>query len=115
MIKKIFQQYWGDFFAFGAGVLFTLAFAPFDYAYLVILALSLLFACWQGISPRRALLRGYLFGLGEFGLGVSWVYVSIHDFGGAGIASAGALTTLFVAFWAVFPACLLYTSPSPRD
>ncbi len=108
MIKKIFQQYWGDFFAFGAGVLFTLAFAPFDYAYLAILALSLLFACWQGISPRRALLRGYLFGLGEFGLGVSWVYVSIHDFGGAGIASAGALTTLFVAFWAVFPALAGY-------
>ncbi|MEI6707077.1 MAG: apolipoprotein N-acyltransferase [Methylococcales bacterium] len=108
MIKKFFQQYWGDFFAFGAGVLFTLAFAPFDYAYLAILALSLLFACWQGISPRRALLRGYLFGLGEFGLGVSWVYVSIHDFGGAGIASAGALTTLFVAFWAVFPALAGY-------
>ena len=108
MIKKIFQRYWGDFFAFGAGVLFTLAFAPFDYAYLSILALSLLFACWQDISPRRALLRGYLFGLGEFGLGVSWVYVSIHDFGGAGIASAGALTTLFVAFWAVFPALAAY-------
>ena len=108
MIKKIFQRYWGDFFSFGAGVLFTLAFAPFDYAYLAILALSLLFACWQDISPRRALLRGYLFGLGEFGLGVSWVYVSIHDFGGAGIASAGALTTLFVAFWAVFPALAGY-------
>ena len=108
MIKKIFQRYWGDFFAFGAGVLFTLAFAPFNYAYLAILALSLLFACWQNISPRRALLRGYLFGLGEFGLGVSWVYVSIHDFGGAGIASAGALTTLFVAFWAVFPALAAY-------
>ncbi len=108
MIKKIFQRYWGDFFAFGAGVLFTLAFAPFDYAYLAILALSLLFACWQDISPKRALLRGYLFGLGEFGLGVSWVYVSIHDFGGAGIASAGALTTLFVAFWAVFTALAGY-------
>jgi apolipoprotein N-acyltransferase len=108
VIKKIFLSYWGDFFAFGAGVLFTLGFAPFDYAYLAILALSLLFGCWHDISPKRALLRGYLFGLGEFGLGVSWVYVSIHDFGHAGIASAGALTALFVAFWAVFPALAGY-------
>jgi apolipoprotein N-acyltransferase len=108
VIKKIFQQYWGDFFALGAGILFTLAFAPFDYVYFAILALTILFACWQDISPRRALLRGYLFGLGQFGLGVSWVYVSIHDFGKASIASSGVMTAFFVAFWAIFPAFAAY-------
>jgi apolipoprotein N-acyltransferase len=108
VIKRIFQSCWGEFFALAAGVLFTLAFAPFDYAYLAILALTVLFACWQDVSVKRVLLRGYLFGLGQFGLGVSWVYVSIHDFGGAGIASAGTLTALFVAFWAMFPALAAY-------
>ena len=93
-----------------AGILFTLAFSPFDYPYLAPLALSLLFASWQNTTPRRALLRGYLFGLGSFGLGVSWVYISIHDFGGAHWLSSGLLTVLFFGFWAVFPALAGYFS-----
>lgn len=91
-----------------AGVLYTLAFAPFDFAYLAPPALLILFACWQNATPLRAFLRAYLFGLGSFGLGVSWVYISIHDFGNAGVLIAGALTTLFVAFWALFPALAAY-------
>jgi apolipoprotein N-acyltransferase len=103
------KNHW-DLLAALAGILFTLAFAPFDYPYLAPLALSLLFASWQNITPRRALLRGYLFGLGSFGLGVSWVYISIHDFGGANWLSSGLLTALFFGFWALFPALAGYFS-----
>jgi apolipoprotein N-acyltransferase len=103
------KNYW-DLLATIAGILFTLAFAPFDYAYLALLALSLLFASWRNITPRRALLRGYLFGLGSFSLGVSWVYISIHDFGKANMLSSGLLTCLFVGFWALFPALAGYLS-----
>ena len=90
------SNYW-DIFSALAGLLFTLAFAPFDCSYLALLALSLLFASWQNTTPKRAFLRGYLFGLGSFGLGVSWVYISIHDFGGANWLNSGLLTGLF--FW----------------
>lgn len=93
-----------------AGVLLTLAFAPFDYSYAAILGLTFLFASWQGISPCRALLRGFLFGLGAFGLGVSWIYVSIHDMGHASVAESTALTAVFVALWALFPALAGYFS-----
>ena len=103
------KNHW-DLLAALAGILFTLAFSPFDYPYLAPLALSLLFASWQNTTPRRALLRGYLFGLGSFGLGVSWVYISIHDFGGANWLSSGLLTVLFFGFWAVFPALAGYFS-----
>jgi len=103
------SKYW-DFFALIAGILFTLAFAPFDYAFLAPIALIILFASWRQVTPGRALLRGYLFGLGSFGLGVSWVYISIHDFGRAGVLSSGALTSLFVMFWALFPALAGYIS-----
>lgn len=103
------KNYW-DLLAALAGILFTLAFSPFDYPYLAPLALSLLFASWQNTTPRRALLRGYLFGLGSFGLGVSWVYISIHDFGGANWLSSGLLTVLFFGFWALFPALAGYFS-----
>jgi apolipoprotein N-acyltransferase len=101
---------YGDVLALGAGILFTLAFSPFDYAYLAPVALAGLFASWQTIPPERAALRGYLFGLGSFGLGVSWVYISIHDFGGANSAGSAALTGLFVGFWALFPALAGYLS-----
>ena len=103
------SRYW-DFSAPIAGVLFTLAFAPFDYAYLALLALVFLFASWQAVSAKRAALRGYLFGVGAFGSGVSWVYISMHDFGGAGVLAASTLTALFVAFWALFPALAAYVS-----
>ncbi|GAB6140032.1 apolipoprotein N-acyltransferase [Methylosoma difficile] len=91
-----------------AGVLFTLAFAPFDFAYFAPLSLSLLFAAWRNTSPLQAAWRGYCFGLGMFGLGVSWVYVSIHDFGGASMAVAVLMSAVFCAFWAIFPALAGY-------
>lgn len=93
-----------DAFALAGGLLFTLAFAPFNLAYLAPLALMLLFASWQHAGAPRAMLRGYLFGLASFGLGVSWVYISIHDFGGTDRFSAIAITVLFVLFWSLFPA-----------
>jgi apolipoprotein N-acyltransferase len=111
---KIKSNIIGDMLAAIAGILFTLAFAPFDYPYLAPLALSFLFASWEGISPQRALLRGFLFGLGSFGLGVSWVYISIHDFGGVNELSAGLLTCFFCSFWALFPALAGYISVKIR-
>jgi len=109
---------WRDAFSLIAGLLFTWSFAPFGYALLAPIALILLFASWLHTGPFRAMLRGYLFGLGSFGSGVSWVFVSIHDYGHAGVFSAGALTLLFVAFWALFPAlagCLAVVTRSTKS
>ena len=111
---RISSNHCWDLLAAIAGVLFTLAFAPFDYAFLALAALSLLFASWQHSTPGRALWRGYLFGLGAFGLGVSWVYISMHDFGGANRLSSGLLTSLFCGFWALFPALAGYVSVKIR-
>lgn len=93
-----------DLFALLAGFLYTLAFAPFDYGLLAIVALLLLFASWQHANPLRAALRGYLFGLASFGLGIPWVYVSVHEFGFVPPLEAVGITALCVAFWALFPA-----------
>jgi len=115
VIKKMFHHYTGEFLAVGAGLLYTLAFAPFDYSYLAVIALLCLFMCWQRITPRRALVRGYLFGVGQFGLGISWVYVSIHDFGHASVTNASVMTGVFVAFWAIFPALAGYVCALLKD
>jgi len=79
-------------------------FAPFYLFPLPVLALAGLFALTRNATPREALLRGWLFGLGWFLAGVSWVYVSMHDVGGLALPVAGALTLLFAAFLALFPA-----------
>ena len=91
-----------------AGVLLSFAFSPFDFGYLVVIALSILFWSWEDVSAKKAALRGYLFGLGLFGCGVSWVYISVHDYGGANAVGSGLLTAFFVAFWALFPALVGY-------
>src|ERR1043165_4047464 len=54
--------------------------------------------------PRRAFWSGYAFGLGLFGAGVSWVYVSLHTFGAMPLPLAALATFLFCAFLALFPA-----------
>jgi len=78
-----------------AGALVTLSLAPFDFwpagiASLVFLS-YLLCAC----DTRAAIWRGWLFGLGFFGSGASWVWVSIHVYGYASIPLATLLTVLF--------------------
>lgn len=90
------------------GVLLTLAFAPFNYSYLAVVSLTLVFYSWLDCSPARAALRGYLYGLGLFGTGISWVYISIADYGGASVVAAVLLTLLVVCFWALFPMLTAY-------
>ncbi len=99
-----------EFISFLSGIVLLLSFAPYDHWFLALAAMALLLVSWQGVSPLRAALRGFLFGIGLFGFGLSWVFVSIHDFGGAGVFSASLLTLLFAAFWALFPAFAGYFS-----
>lgn len=47
---------------------------------------------------------GYAFGLGFFSAGVSWIYVSLHDFGGMPLIMAALATFSFCAFLALFHA-----------
>ena len=80
-----------------AGGLVTLSFAPFDLWPTAIVGCALLAYLTAGCTPRQALLRGWLFGLGLFGTGASWVYVSIHVYGNASPLLAASLTLLFCA------------------
>ena len=86
------------------GMLLTLAFAPYDHAYSALAALMFLYLLCSAQSLRKAALTGYLFGLGLFGSGIWWVYISVHDFGEADTLSAVLLTLLLVAVWSLFPA-----------
>ena len=88
-----------------AGAACVFGFAPF-YAWPVpLVALAVLFATWErSASPRNAAWAGFTFGLGYFLAGVSWVYVSLHDFGSMPAPLAALATFLFCAFLALLPA-----------
>jgi apolipoprotein N-acyltransferase len=60
-----------------------LGFAPFGWFWLVPLLLVVLLACWDGQPRREAAWRGFWFGVGAFGTGTYWLYISIAVFGGS--------------------------------
>lgn len=100
-----------------AGGLLPLSFAPFHFYPLAVVSLALLFFTWTSVNAKQAARLGFLFGLGFFGVGVSWVYVAIHDFGQANIFIAGLLTALFVGFLSLYLAALGWAIKklSPND
>ena len=107
-LSAFFRGFYGDLLAPVAGIAMALAFAPFDHAYLAFVALAFIFASWDVLPPARAALRGFLFGLGLFGFGVSWVFVSVRVYGGADLLSSVLITLLFVSVWSLFPALTGY-------
>ncbi|MEQ8516092.1 MAG: apolipoprotein N-acyltransferase, partial [Chromatocurvus sp.] len=87
-----------------AGALLTLSFAPFGLWPAGIVGCAIFGYVLSTCGTGAAIWRGWLFGLGLFGTGASWVYVSIHVYGQAGVALATLLTTLFCAGLALLPA-----------
>lgn len=92
----------GNLLAAVAGSLTTLALAPFDIWPLAVLSLALFYLGLRELSPRQALLRGWCYGFGTFAAGTSWIYVSIHTYGGASALLAGLLMFGFIAGVALF-------------
>lgn len=93
---------------FFLGAATVLAFSPFDLFPLAVVTLALLIVLWRDRAPKQAALIGFIFGMGLFGLGVSWVYVSLHDYGGMPAVLAVIATFLFCAVLALFPAAVAF-------
>jgi apolipoprotein N-acyltransferase len=89
---------------FLAGAASVAAFAPIGFYPLALLALAWLIHAWHDAPPRRCFWNGLAFGLGLFGAGVSWIYVSLHDIGGMPAPVAGLATFIVCALIALFPA-----------
>lgn len=95
----------------GAGSSATFGFAPFTFWWLPLCSLTALtLFLLRAPSAKTALLAGFSFGLGWFGAGVSWVHVSIDQFGGLPLAGSLGLMLLLVAYLALFPALASWLS-----
>jgi apolipoprotein N-acyltransferase len=99
----------------GFGAVSVAGFAPLAWFPLPIVTLAALALVWRGVAEqatsrraRAAAWHGFAFGLGLFVSGVSWVFVSLADFGGMPAPLAATATLLFCAILALYPAAVGY-------
>lgn len=85
-----------------AGALFPLSLAPFSFWPIAIISLAVLFYNLLQRSARDAFKRSATFGLGMFGTGVSWVFVSMYVYGDISVFLALIGTFLFCFFNSMF-------------
>lgn len=96
-------------YAFLAGAIAVFGFAPFGIFPLPILSLVVLFWLWSKAErPSQAAWLGFAFGMGLFCVGVSWIYVALHDYGYMHPLLAALATMLFAAVNASIPALAGY-------
>jgi apolipoprotein N-acyltransferase len=87
------------------GAATVLGFAPFYWWPVPFFTLAALIWLSTGArSPWRAAGLGYAFGFGHFITGVSWVFVSMHEYGGMSVPLGAFATSFFCAYLALFPA-----------
>ena len=90
------------FLALICGLLFPLGFAPFEAWPVTIISLSLLLYLLKHEESKGSFLTGLIYGMGLWGVGISWVYVSIHYHGNQGIISSLLITFAFVIFLSLY-------------
>ncbi len=89
--------------ALALGALSVLGFAPFYVFLMPIFAIAGLCYLWaKTATPAGAWLLGFSYGLGLYCVGIYWIYISLHDFGGMPWWFAGFATLCLCAFMALF-------------
>lgn len=97
--------------AFVLGAMTVLGFAPYYFFPAPMIALVGLFYLWSITpNPFTAFKLGFAFGLGLYLVGIYWIYISLHDFGGMPWWFAGFCTFCLCSFMALFPALVGYFS-----
>jgi apolipoprotein N-acyltransferase len=93
--------------SFLTGASTVLGFAPFYLFPIPVFSVALLCHFWRASeSPWHAALLGFLFGMGLFSAGVTWLYVSLHDFGSMPMPVAILALVFLCSYLASFPAAV---------
>ncbi|MGB2833767.1 MAG: apolipoprotein N-acyltransferase [Methylotenera sp.] len=111
MQKFLQSQFGKPISLFLLGALNVLGFAPFYLFPISLISIAALFYLWQqAATPKAAFWLGFQYGLGLYSLGIYWIYISLHDFGGMPWWFAGFATFCLCAFMALFPALVGWLS-----
>jgi apolipoprotein N-acyltransferase len=95
-----------------------LSFAPIGWWWVPFVGFAVLASLIaKAATVKRGALIGLVFGLAYFLVGVSWVRISLNDFGGMPLAMAWFAAFLFCAFLALYPtlACAFTAWVKPKN
>ncbi|ANS84710.1 Apolipoprotein N-acyltransferase [Vibrio scophthalmi] len=104
MISKLVHRLKRPVGAAFVGALTTFAFTPYQLWPLAILSVVALLWLLDGQSTKKAIFIGFAWGVGQFATGISWVHVSIDNFGGMPKIASLFLMFLLVSYLAIYPA-----------
>lgn len=98
-----------------AGLVLTFGYAPFEIWPIVFISLGAIIFCINPNSTGKAHAKtaakyGFIFGLGWFGAGISWVHVSIATFGGMPLIASLSLMAFLCSYLALFPALAFWAT-----
>jgi apolipoprotein N-acyltransferase len=93
---------------FAVGAALNLAFAPFAWWPIGILAPTALFILIRGLPPRRAAWAGAAFGAGLFAFGTYWLFTCLHVFGLVPLWLTIILQIGLIALMSTFSAAVCY-------
>jgi apolipoprotein N-acyltransferase len=99
-----------NWLSFTAGLSLVFAYAPFSQWWIMLIALPLFLNSINGVDIKSASKQGFIFALGWFGSGISWVHVSIDTFGGLPLILSLLLMLLLCCYLALYPALACYFS-----
>ncbi|MEY8215438.1 MAG: apolipoprotein N-acyltransferase, partial [Colwellia sp.] len=99
-----------NWLCFLSGFFLVFAYAPFSYWWLALILPSIMLYQVKHISPRVAAKKIALFAFGWFSCGISWVHVSIDQFGGLPLIVSLLLMLALCVYLSLFPALAGYLS-----
>ena len=92
------------------GISLVFAYAPFSLWWLPFPVLIIWLYKVKDLPRKQFTQQGFFFALGWFGAGISWVHVSIAEFGGVPLVFSILLMLILCAYLALFPALACYLS-----
>lgn len=96
--------------SFILGLCLVFSYAPFSHYWLVFIILPTWLFRIRKASIREATKQGFIFAFGWFSAGISWVHVSIDQFGGLPLVASLLLMLLLCLYLAIYPAIACYCS-----
>lgn len=97
-----------NWLCFFSGFFLVFAYAPFSYWWLALLLPTIVLQQINLASPKQAAKKMVLFSFGWFASGISWVHVSIDQFGGLPLAISLLLMLMLCLYLAIFPTLATY-------